>query len=42
MQGHLVKAMLEVKHGKDFLALMPLKHVLNNRKQRLIVLRLGG
>ena len=42
MQRHLVKAMLEVQHGKNYVALMPLKHVLNKRKRRLIVLRLGG
>ena len=41
MQRHLVKAMLEVQHGRKFVALMPLKHVLNKRKQRLTVLRLG-
>ena len=42
MQRHLVKAVLEVQHGKHFVALMPLKHVLNKRKRRLIVLCLGG
>ena len=42
MQRHLVKAMLQVQHRKKFWALMPLKHVLNKVKRRLIVLRLGA
>ena len=36
-----MKAVLEVQPKKNIVALMPLKHVLNKRKGRLIVLRLG-
>ena len=36
-----MKSMLEVQHGNILVALMPLKHILNNKKGRLIVLRLG-
>ena len=41
MWTHLVKAVLEVQPKKNIVALMPLRHVLNKRKGRLIVLRLG-